>query len=31
MVLPAEIYPVKVAGELDALAADVDRRIKERA
>ena len=31
MVIPAEIYPVKVAGELDALAADVDRRIKERA
>ena len=30
-VLPAAIYPVKVAGELDALAADVDRRIKEKA
>jgi nicotinate phosphoribosyltransferase len=28
-VLPAATYPVKVAGELDALAADVDRRIKE--
>jgi len=27
---PAAIYPVKVAGELDALAADVDRRIKEK-
>jgi nicotinate phosphoribosyltransferase len=30
-VIPAAIYPVKVAGELDALAADVDRRIKEKA
>ena len=29
-VLPAAIYPVEVAGELDALAADVDRRIKEK-
>jgi len=27
---PAAIYPVEVAGELDALAADVDRRMKER-
>ena len=29
-VVPAAIYPVEVAGELDALAADVDRRIKEK-
>jgi nicotinate phosphoribosyltransferase len=29
-VLPAATYPVEVAGELDALAADVDRRIKEK-
>jgi nicotinate phosphoribosyltransferase len=29
-VTPAAIYPVEVAGELDALAADVDRRIKEK-
>jgi len=29
-VTPGSIYPVEVAGELDALAADVDRRIKEK-
>ncbi|HEY1749368.1 MAG TPA: nicotinate phosphoribosyltransferase [Xanthobacteraceae bacterium] len=30
-VTPAAVYPVKVAGELDALAADVDRRLEEKA
>jgi nicotinate phosphoribosyltransferase len=29
-VMPAAIYPVEVAGELDALAAAVDRRIREK-
>jgi nicotinate phosphoribosyltransferase len=29
-VVPSAIYPVQVAGELDALAADVDRRIKQK-
>jgi nicotinate phosphoribosyltransferase len=30
-ITPTASYPVKVAGELEALAADVDRRIKEKA